>query len=39
MPYGLRWICKTMNDLIIERVPEISERDRNGMLGTFLITR
>lgn len=39
MPYGVRWVCKTMNDLIIERFPDVSELDRNSMLGTFLFTR
>jgi hypothetical protein len=39
MPYGLRLICKNMNELIYSKLPDISESERNIMLGTFLFTR
>ena len=36
MPYGLRWICKTLSDLIYTQNPDISIFDRNSMIGTLL---
>jgi len=34
MPYGLRWVCRTLSDLIRKREPDSTELDRNIMLGT-----
>jgi Ras GTPase-activating-like protein IQGAP2/3 len=39
MPYGLRWVCRTLSDLIRKREPESTELDRNIMLGTLLYTK
>ena len=34
MPYGLRWVCRTLSDLIRKWEPDSTELDRNIMLGT-----
>ena len=39
MPYGLRWVCKTLSDVLKETSPDSSEHDRNVMLGTFLFMK
>ena len=36
MPTGVRWVCKTLNDLL---PPGTSEEARNVMLGTFLFMK
>jgi hypothetical protein len=36
MPYGLRWICKILSELIYQTHPNISIVERNNMLATFL---
>jgi hypothetical protein len=36
MPYGLRWICKTLSELIFQTNPNISRVEHNNMLATFL---
>lgn len=38
MPYGLRGICKKMNDLIDELVPGSPESDKFNLLGNMLFT-
>ena len=39
MPYGLRWVCRVLSDLIRKQEPESTEMDRNIMLGTLLFTK
>ena len=34
MLYGLRWVCRTLSDLIRKREPDSTELDRNIMLDT-----
>lgn len=39
MPYGLRWVCRTLSDVLKETTPESTEMERNIMLGTFLFMK
>lgn len=39
MPYGLRWVCRTLSDVLLETSAEATELERNIMLGTFLFMK
>jgi len=39
MPYGLRWVCRTLSDVLGETSTDSTELERNTMLGTFLFMK
>lgn len=39
VPYGIRWLCKAIRALVLEKFPDVSPERMNSLIGGFFLLR